>query len=136
MGIYQKILAGKVYFPKYFDKNAKALVKKLLTADLSKRYGNLKDGPADILKHLPGDYHHVFDLVHFVLCIQGDRADLGEGFESTSKLHPLASWMSAMMACFAGTASSVLIRSTPTKRLVCSRRFTPLSTTRITTTLT
>jgi protein kinase A len=51
MGIYQKILAGKVYFPKYFDKNAKALVKKLLTADLSKRFGNLKDGPADILQH-------------------------------------------------------------------------------------
>jgi len=51
MGIYQKILAGKVYFPKYFDKNAKALVKKLLTADLSKRYGNLKDGPQDILTH-------------------------------------------------------------------------------------
>merc|ERR1712139_159617 len=50
MGIYQKILAGKVYFPKYFDKNAKALVKKLVTADLSKRYGNLKDGPDDILK--------------------------------------------------------------------------------------
>jgi len=51
MGIYQKILAGKVYFPKYFDKEAKALVKKILTADLSKRYGNLKDGPNDILKH-------------------------------------------------------------------------------------
>merc|ERR1712039_890262 len=51
MGIYQKILAGKVYFPKYFDKNAKALVKKLLTADLSKRFGNLKDGSADILGH-------------------------------------------------------------------------------------
>ena len=101
MGIYQKILAGKVYFPKYFDKNAKvwgasegprvrgsegprvrgsegprvrgsegprvgsgrifrsdsirsdpkALVKKLLVADLSKRFGNLKDGSADILKH-------------------------------------------------------------------------------------
>ncbi|CAE7699254.1 pkaC, partial [Symbiodinium sp. CCMP2456] len=51
MGIYQKILAGKVYFPKYFDKNAKALVKKLLVADLSKRYGNLKDGSADIVKH-------------------------------------------------------------------------------------
>lgn len=51
MGIYQKILAGKVYFPKYFDKNAKALVKKLLTADLSKRYGNLKAGSADILGH-------------------------------------------------------------------------------------
>jgi len=51
MGIYQKILAGKIYFPKYFDKNAKALVKKLLTADLSKRYGNLKDGSTDILDH-------------------------------------------------------------------------------------
>merc|ERR1719238_1229948 len=51
MGIYQKILAGKIYFPKYFDKNAKALVKKLVTADLSKRYGNLKAGSDDILKH-------------------------------------------------------------------------------------
>merc|ERR1719329_833947 len=51
MGIYQKILAGKVYFPKYFDKDAKSLVKHLLTADLSKRYGNLKDGSDDILKH-------------------------------------------------------------------------------------
>mmetsp|Transcript_154089 Transcript_154089/g.493923 ORF Transcript_154089/g.493923 Transcript_154089/m.493923 type:complete len:121 (-) Transcript_154089:246-608(-) len=51
VGICQKILAGKVYFPKYFDKNSKALVKKLLTADLSKRYGNLKDGPKDILNH-------------------------------------------------------------------------------------
>merc|ERR1712003_574414 len=51
MGIYQKILAGKIYFPKYFDKNAKALVKKLNTADLSKRFGNLKDGANDILQH-------------------------------------------------------------------------------------
>jgi len=51
MGIYQKILAGKIYFPKYFDKNAKALVKKMLTADLSKRYGNLKAGADDIIKH-------------------------------------------------------------------------------------
>ena len=48
MGIYQKILAGKIYFPKYFDKNAKALVKKLVTADLSKRYGDLKAGSADV----------------------------------------------------------------------------------------
>merc|ERR1719183_2360937 len=51
MGIYQKILAGKIYFPKYFDKNAKALVKKLLTAELSKRYGNLKNGVDDIKTH-------------------------------------------------------------------------------------
>lgn len=51
MGIYQKILAGKVYFPKYFDKSAKLLVKRLLTADLSRRFGNLKDGPEDIIRH-------------------------------------------------------------------------------------
>merc|ERR1712119_169554 len=51
MGIYQKILAGKIVFPKLFDKNAKGLVKKLLTADLGKRYGNLKNGVDDIKQH-------------------------------------------------------------------------------------
>jgi protein kinase A len=48
MGIYQKILSGKIVFPKFFDKNAKVLVKKLLTADLAKRFGNLKNGAEDI----------------------------------------------------------------------------------------
>ena len=48
MGIYQKILSGKIVFPKFFDKNAKTLVKKLLTADLGKRFGNLKNGVDDI----------------------------------------------------------------------------------------
>lgn len=51
MGIYQKILSGKIVFPKLFDKNAKSLVKKLLTAELSKRYGNLKGGVDDIKCH-------------------------------------------------------------------------------------
>mmetsp|Transcript_81445 Transcript_81445/g.230790 ORF Transcript_81445/g.230790 Transcript_81445/m.230790 type:complete len:320 (-) Transcript_81445:125-1084(-) len=51
MGIYQKILSGKIVFPKSFDKNAKGLVKKLLTADLGKRYGNLKNGVDDIKQH-------------------------------------------------------------------------------------
>jgi len=50
MGIYQKILSGKIVFPKFFDKNAKVLVKKLLTADLGKRFGNLKNGVDDIKK--------------------------------------------------------------------------------------
>ncbi|PFH34964.1 protein kinase, cAMP-dependent, catalytic chain [Besnoitia besnoiti] len=48
LGIYQKILAGKFVFPKFFDKDAKVLVKKLLQADLSKRWGNLKNGVKDI----------------------------------------------------------------------------------------
>eukprot|EP00812_Abedinium_dasypus_P001185 NODE_1142_length_1232_cov_325.703483.p1 GENE.NODE_1142_length_1232_cov_325.703483~~NODE_1142_length_1232_cov_325.703483.p1 ORF type:complete len:278 (+),score=91.45 NODE_1142_length_1232_cov_325.703483:3-836(+) len=51
MGIYKKILAGKVSFPKSFDKHAKNLVKRLLTADLGKRYGNLRNGAGDVKQH-------------------------------------------------------------------------------------
>lgn len=48
MGIYQKILANKLSFPKGFDKAAKSLTKKFLTADLTKRYGCLKNGSMDV----------------------------------------------------------------------------------------
>ena len=51
MAIYQKILKGKIKFPRNFDKDAKSLVKHLLVADLSKRYGNLKNGAEDIKNH-------------------------------------------------------------------------------------
>eukprot|EP01069_Polyplicarium_translucidae_P001263 Polyplicarium_translucidae@DN1602_c0_g1_i1.p1 len=51
MGIYQKILSGKVVFPPFFDKHAKGLVKRLLTHDLGKRFGNLKCGVEDIKGH-------------------------------------------------------------------------------------
>jgi len=51
MGIYQKILAGKVSFPRFFDKQARKLIKNLLVADLTKRYGCLK-GQADDIKKL------------------------------------------------------------------------------------
>lgn len=50
-GIYQKILAGKIEFPRHFDVNAKDLIKKLLTADRTKRFGCLKEGANDIKKH-------------------------------------------------------------------------------------
>jgi len=50
MTIYQKILKGKILFPKGFDKDAKSLVKHLLVADLSKRYGNLKNSIFVLLK--------------------------------------------------------------------------------------
>ena len=43
----KNILKGKVSFPSVFDKeakDAKSLIRHLLVADLSKRYGNLKDG--------------------------------------------------------------------------------------------
>merc|ERR1712021_73057 len=51
LGIYQKILEGKVKFPWHFDRHSKDLCKKLLTADLTKRLGNLKGGAEDIKKH-------------------------------------------------------------------------------------
>jgi len=50
-GIYQKILAGKIEFPPHFHKDAKDLVKKLLTADRTKRFGCLKDAAEDIKRH-------------------------------------------------------------------------------------
>jgi serine/threonine protein kinase len=51
MGIYQKILAGRIQFPRYFDRHAKDLIRKLLTADITKRLGNLKNGADDIKNH-------------------------------------------------------------------------------------
>lgn len=51
MAIYRKILDGKIVFPRYFDKYAKALVKRLLTHDLGKRFGNLRNGADDIKMH-------------------------------------------------------------------------------------
>lgn len=74
MAIYQKILKGKIKFPRNFDKynkpsssshfpllnrNAKSIVKHLLVADLSKRYGNLKNGK--IAPFL--DYYSILRLV-------------------------------------------------------------------------
>ncbi|KAG0293540.1 hypothetical protein BGZ96_002709 [Linnemannia gamsii] len=50
-GIYEKILAGRIYFPPHIDPTAKDLIKKLLTADRTKRLGNLKGGSDDIKNH-------------------------------------------------------------------------------------
>lgn len=49
--IFSNILKGKIYFPSDFNKSAKSLIKHILTADLSKRFGNLKNGYLDITKH-------------------------------------------------------------------------------------
>ncbi|KAF9346810.1 camp-dependent protein kinase catalytic subunit [Mortierella sp. AD094] len=47
----QKIVDGEMRYPKYFDGLAKDLLKRLLVADLTKRYGNLRDGCYDIRNH-------------------------------------------------------------------------------------
>ncbi len=64
MAIYQNILRGVVKFPRKFDKDARSLVKHLLQADLSKRYGNLKNASQDVKNH------RFFDIINWKLLFQ------------------------------------------------------------------
>ena len=64
MSIYQNILRGIIKFPRKFNKDARSLVKHLLQADLSKRYGNLKNGSQDIKNH------RFFDEINWKLILQ------------------------------------------------------------------
>lgn len=50
--IYEKIVSGRVKYPTYFSDSLKDLLRNLLQIDLTKRYGNLKNGVNDIKKHL------------------------------------------------------------------------------------
>ncbi|GAA5878131.1 hypothetical protein JCM1840_002251 [Sporobolomyces johnsonii] len=49
--IYEKILTGKFGVPHHIDPVAKDLIRRLLTADLTKRLGNLKNGAQDVKNH-------------------------------------------------------------------------------------
>ncbi|XP_065834433.1 cAMP-dependent protein kinase catalytic subunit alpha-like [Oscarella lobularis] len=49
--IYEKIVAGKVRFPSHFTPDLKDLLRNLLQVDLTKRFGNLKNGVNDIKYH-------------------------------------------------------------------------------------
>lgn len=50
-GIYQKVLAGKIDFPRHFDVKAKDLIKRLLVKESGKRLGCLKAAAEDLKKH-------------------------------------------------------------------------------------
>ena len=49
--IYEKIVAGKVRYPNHLKPSAKDLISNLLQTDITKRYGNLKNGIEDIKSH-------------------------------------------------------------------------------------
>uniref|UniRef100_A0A3Q2CN07 cAMP-dependent protein kinase n=1 Tax=Cyprinodon variegatus TaxID=28743 RepID=A0A3Q2CN07_CYPVA len=49
--IYEKIVSGKVRFPSHFSSDLKDLLRNLLQVDLTKRFGNLKNGVNDIKGH-------------------------------------------------------------------------------------
>ncbi|KAF9793030.1 cAMP dependent protein kinase [Thelephora terrestris] len=50
-GIYEKILRGRIYWPKEMDRLSKELVKDFLHPDRTKRLGNLIGGSQDVLDH-------------------------------------------------------------------------------------
>lgn len=49
--IYEKIVTGKVQFPSHFSAHIKDLLRNLLQVDITRRYGNLRLGAADIIMH-------------------------------------------------------------------------------------
>lgn len=49
--IYENILRGRVKYPPYLNPDAVDLLSQLITADLTKRLGNLHGGSEDIKKH-------------------------------------------------------------------------------------
>ncbi|KAL3846793.1 hypothetical protein ACJMK2_017749 [Sinanodonta woodiana] len=49
--IYEKILAGRIEWPKHLDPVAKDIIKKLLVQDRTKRLGNMKNGADDVKRH-------------------------------------------------------------------------------------
>ncbi|KAM4060195.1 kinase [Hirsutella rhossiliensis] len=51
MRIYENILKGKVKYPAYVNADAQNLLAGLITADLTKRLGNLYGGPQDVKNH-------------------------------------------------------------------------------------
>ncbi|KAK3379565.1 kinase-like domain-containing protein [Lasiosphaeria ovina] len=51
MKIYENILRGKVKYPAYVNPDAQDLLERLITADLTKRLGNLYGGSQDVKSH-------------------------------------------------------------------------------------
>lgn len=51
MKTYEKILSGKIHYPSFFGADVIDLLSNLITADLTRRLGNLINGPADIRNH-------------------------------------------------------------------------------------
>lgn len=52
MKTYEKILIGKVHYPNHFHPDVIDLLSKLITSDLTRRLGNLQNGPEDIRNHI------------------------------------------------------------------------------------
>ncbi|KAN0060655.1 cytochrome c oxidase subunit 1 [Thecaphora frezii] len=51
-GVYEKILQGNIVFPAHIDEVSRDLIRSLLTADRSRRLGNLRGGAHDVKNHV------------------------------------------------------------------------------------
>ncbi|CAG0897574.1 unnamed protein product [Cyprideis torosa] len=51
IGIYEKILAGRIDWPRFIDPVAKDLIKKLLVQDRTRRLGAMRNGAQDVMAH-------------------------------------------------------------------------------------
>ena len=64
LATYQKILDGAITYPPKMDSEAVDIISKLLQKDISRRYGNLRDGCKDIKEH-PFYAKHAFDWSNY-----------------------------------------------------------------------
>ena len=64
LATYQKILDGVISYPEKMDREAVDLISKLLQKDISRRFGNLREGCKDIKEH-PFYKRHSFNWGDF-----------------------------------------------------------------------
>lgn len=65
--IFKMILNEKIRFPRDFDKKAKSLIRHLTDHDLSRRYGNLRNGSEDVKNHRFFNETNFFSIVHMAV---------------------------------------------------------------------
>ncbi len=88
-------MAGKVKFPSHFSSDLKDLLRNLLQVDLTKRYGNLKNGVEDIKYHKwfgstdwTSTYGKKIEAPFKPKCGEGDASNFDEYDEESLKTSP------------------------------------------------
>ena len=69
----------------------KAIQTLLIILMLEQNFHSIMEFVADLLYDLPKNYGLAFDIVHYIVCLQGERLDMGLQFSETSQNHPLVS---------------------------------------------
>ena len=93
-GIYEKILSGKIDWPRHIDPVAKDLIKKFLVQDRTKRLGNMKNGTEDVKRHRSVVLYQLIFLVNLT------KAETHFGIKS--RVYPLQNRVvyCSMKECF------------------------------------